>query len=215
MDIASLLSSTVPSYFVVGPLVIILVTLFVLVAKRSNQAGIPLVINPSSVPVTAQPAAQAVVGGTVPPVVQQVTDTSLLTSLQTPISQTPAVGITTQTQQTPIPTPVPIPEPVVVQIQTPEQHVIQEEAPTIHEGENIPQANAEAVVTPLPELVTTPLVKEQIPVTVPLVSSVVPTPSETVLPPISSWKPTEPVIVPVDATHSEKDIQNEAQIKAS
>ena len=226
MDILSLLSATVPSYFVIGPLVIIVITLVVLAARKASPVGAPV----STL-------------GTTPTIQATVALSNSAQPAPASITSLPQV-ILPQPQPVPVPLPVVVENPVVSVVPPPSPESVLPQAPLPGELAT-PLAQVE-VVTPLPvapqviqEPVAPQVIQEpvtplstQVPVTeisgeVPVVAKVEvsvpatnpatnPAPIPTgVIPPISSWKTSTPVIVPVDPSHTEAQMQAEAVLPAT
>jgi hypothetical protein len=213
MDISSLFLTSIPSYFVLGPLVIIVITLVVLAARKASP-----VMPQVSVPITSVPV----------PASTFVTETPVLMT-QVPVAPlTPSV-VEASVQPISISTP-PQPAPVVEVKEAPVIHVEQATLESIPETIPTPQLVAEVpdiqtsevvavVEAPAPALVpVAPLTIPEAEVVVAPPSAPIPTPVSVptgVIPPISSWKPAEPVAVPVEIVETQSQVSTTQEVKSS
>lgn len=232
MDISNLLSGTVPATFVIGPLVILIIMLVVMAARKASPVTpsvVPgAVVSPQSTQtvsqqtnsITSAPTPTVVpITSTVPQVVE--------TPQSSPVTQAPVV--------TPIPEPVSIPQPVAVPIPTPTSpplpvsvatsEVLQESAlnnagqstitaipsekpPTVQEVEpsqlEVSSVQGSSFIT-VSEGVATTLPEQVTPIS-PASSSI----STENIPPVASWKPVEQATTSVDQTDTEAEKQAQA-----
>lgn len=168
MDISSLLSTSVPSYFVIGPLLIIVITLVVLSAVKASPTTPPVAVAPVVPPVDVVPAtAPATPVATVAPLPGQPVDLSAHISNQ-PQPLTPLAEVE--------PAPAPIPEvlqpltaspmPTPFSVSTPTPAVTPEPVPepaSLPVVEQMPTPVVDAAVTtpsPIEPMVATPAPEE-------------------------------------------------------
>ena len=142
MDISSLLSTSIPAYFILGPLVLMVITFVVLAARKAS----PIVPQTATVPVAPGMAATPV--APVPAIQTQVTPTPVQSiSLQptpTPIP-TPAPAPISVPTPTPVEQPAPIPAPAPAPAPTPAPMPIVNEAPTVHVVQQAPHVSQEPI----------------------------------------------------------------------
>lgn len=199
MDFASLLSSTVPAYFVLGPLVVIIVTLVVFAARKASpaEAVVPPVLQAVQTP-AATPVAP-----------QSISSVPVSTIVPTPISFAPT--------PVPVPQPVSVENPVVAPVLTPTP--VAEQVLT---GESV-QVPAPTPLLPAVEEVKV-LVQE--PLSVGVVEQLAPAThlqdapqpileSTASTPVVNSWKSSDPVVASVDQTHTEPQPQPQLQSQSS
>ena len=181
MDISSLLSTSIPAYFVIGPLVLMVITFVVLAARKAS-------------PVTPQAPVMPVQTQT-PPVMSAPVAQDSITSMPSP---TPVASVPVQLvpeQVSPILVPE-IKEMSSIPVEPPTLQVVPilvVEAPIV-----VPTSVVAAPSAPStePAVVTTPVAPTPTPVSVPT----------GVIPPISSWKPAEPAVMPVEVTQSQSEV---------
>ena len=204
MDISSLLSSSVPSYFVLGPLVILLIGLVVMAAhKASPSAGIVQAVMPPVAQVTPQVSVQ------VPPAPTYIPPHPIQNPSVTQIPVTQIASVNTAPLQPVVPPVAVASVPITVvaaALDTPPVQVVETVVtpPTEPTPPLVPQEVVQAQVVPRQDIVP------------PTHMSAPPMPESLAsVPPISSWKPLatttpQPALV---STTSEKDMQEAATLK--
>lgn len=241
MDFSSFISSSVPLYFVAGPLCILIVSLIVLAVHKASplQPGVPVALvdkeipSPGTVPQTSEvPASQAQVAPAtsisapmtspipepVVPYVSPVTEAIPVVAEASPlVVSSSQVQASSSQDNVSIEQPhvakevvpvAPQPAPEVLQEQnTPTPAYVSMSAP-IATSEPVPEAILEPVSMPA----TTPIaMSEHVAASTPQIDTSIPTPvTPGGIPPVSSWKPVEAVVVPVDVTRTEAQMQAEA-----
>lgn len=237
MDISNLLSGTVPATFVIGPLVILIIMLVVMAARKASPVTPSVVpgavvspqstqtVSPQTNSITSAPTPTAVpITSTAPSTAPQVAETSQLP----PVTQAPAA--------TPIPEPVSIPQPVAVPTPTPTSpplpvsvatsEVLQESAldstsqstiatipsekpPTIQEVE--PSQVEVSSVQGSSFITVSDGVATALPEQVTPISPTSSSISTENIPPVASWKPVGQATPSVDQTDTEAGKQAQAQ----
>ena len=180
MDVISLFFTSIPAYFILGPLVVIIITLVVLAAHRDSK-------NPAS--------GEAVLAAA------PVTQVTPSTPVVVPAKTTPANPVLST-----------IPTPVLAPTRT---------APVIEQQMITPQAPVAVKPTmPTPVTPMTPPLPKEMPIANP-VPAADPVVSESVkpagaVPPLSSWKPVEPIVMPQENLgKSETSMQEAATMPVS
>lgn len=221
MDISSLLSSSIPSYFVIGPIVLIIITLVVLAARKASPT------TPVTQPASVAPAVAVPMSSIAQMTVPQVSPISNHIAEMPTQAPVPAPAPTPMAQAPVMPTPDPIVEAPVPPTPPTFNQVMEPVPAQVHVEQPLPPAP----VMPPPPFVQEPVVISQAPpmeapmmapepmvATAPPVENiptVAPTPEPVsvptgVIPPISSWKPAEPSVAPQEESHSEAQMQAEA-----
>ena len=185
MDISSLLSTSIPAYFVIGPLVLMVITFVVLAARKAS----PVTPQAPVIPTQTQ----------TPPVMSTPVAQDSITSMPSPSpSPTPVASVPVQLvpeQVSPILVPE-IKEMSSIPVEPPTPQVVPilvVEAPIVVP---IPITVAPSAPSIEPVVVTTPVAPTPTPVSVPT----------GVIPPISSWKPAEPAVMTVEVTQSQSEV---------
>lgn len=215
MDIVSLFTTQVPSYFIVGPLAVALLILIGLIAKRDTTAQAGATVS-SSTPVQASlvtsspattpatpasptiPSTQPVSPTFAPPADAPSTPPPSPSSFQAPQQETPAPVAPKAEEKKEVPPSVPQKEVPPTPSQTVNPQV------EVSHSEPIPQVSHEesAIATPVTtevqvESAPTALAKEE--VAQPVTPQVDQVPAEVVTPPVASWKPTPQPMPVADA----------------
>lgn len=239
MDFASLLSSQIPAYFVLGPLVVIVVTLVVLAARKASPvitassavaSGVPIIPS-TQAPIIDQAFPSPIVATALSPV------SSVEESISTQTATALPISVTTPTPAA-VPLPVPVPQPVTVPqpeiVPVPEPVSVEVTLPIVASSGVVTLSSDEmssvaSVVAPV-VLPTTPLQPSIVQVSGSVSTSIPSSQNESVVeisnaqvestpvvpavPPVSSWKPIEQVTTPGDQINPEVKTQAEAEVKA-
>lgn len=234
MDFASLLSSQIPAYFVLGPLVVIVITLVALAARKASPVIVASSAGASVVPVIPSTQAPIIDQAFPSPIVA--TTPSAVSSIEESISTQAAtplpISVTTPVavpEPVAVPQPVTIPQPEIVPV--PETVSVEVTSPVYassgvvelpsHEMSSVASVVAPIVLPTTPPPPSIVQVSSSVSTSIPssqnesvveiLNAQVVSTPA---VPPVSSWKPIEQVTTPGDQINPEIKTQAEAEVKA-
>ena len=236
MDFLSLAFSPVPLYFVGGPLLILMIGLVVLAAVKASPTQQVMVQQaaPAAPSIDVSPQPNTVFPATITPTTSPAPMISSIPEpvvpYTSPVSETPHMvdNVSPVTAETSAQ--IKVPAPVVQEKninERPATEIIHDPQVTIQPVPVITQVNStpipEPVVITMPEHTTEPvnvppftivIPQDQAPQITQTASTKTQIAEAEVLPPVSSWKPVEAVIVPVDVTHTEAQMQAEA-VKSS